>query len=126
MADRERFMLDLAAGRRDGVLFTDDVRCPVAVTDLAAALVELATNGYAGVLHIGGPDAMSFYELGVLVAIRYGADPAGLTAATVAAAGATRPGHVVLDCAVASSVLGTRIRGARELFSLPIGDPGRV
>jgi dTDP-4-dehydrorhamnose reductase len=126
MANREKFVLDLAAGRRDGVLFTDDVRSPVAVTDLATALVELATNGYRGRLHIGGPDAMSFYELGVLIAIRYGADPARLTAATIASAGTTRPGHVVLDCALASSVLGTRIRGVREFFALPNGDLGRV
>jgi dTDP-4-dehydrorhamnose reductase len=96
------------------------------VTDLAAALVELAKTGYAGVLHIGGPDAMSFYELGVLVAIRYGADRARLTAATIASVSTPRPGHVVLDCALASSVLGTRIRGARELFAPPNDALGRV
>ncbi|GEB49913.1 hypothetical protein SCA03_24640 [Streptomyces cacaoi] len=30
-------MHDLVAGTRSGVLFTDDVRCPVHVADLAAA-----------------------------------------------------------------------------------------
>lgn len=34
-------MHDLVAGTRSGVLFTDDVRCPVHVADLAAALLEL-------------------------------------------------------------------------------------
>ena len=119
-------MLDLATGQQDGVLFTDDVRSPVVVTDLAAALVELAADGYAGVLNFGGPDAMSFYELGVLVATRYGADPARLTAATIAAAGVPRPGRVVLDSTLAGSVLRTRIRGVREVFALPASAAGRV
>lgn len=53
----ERRVRDLATGTRDGVLFTDDVRCPVHVTDLAAALLELAEEG--GVGHIAGSDALT-------------------------------------------------------------------
>lgn len=45
----ERLVHALAAGQRAGVLFTDDVRCPVHVTDLAAALLELAWSEHAGV-----------------------------------------------------------------------------
>ena len=110
-------MLDLAAGRSDGYLFTDDVRRPVAVTDLAAALVELTTNDFAGILNLGGTDAISFYDLGVLIARRHGLDPSVLVATTIKASGHSRPGNVQLDSSLAASVLATRLRGVRELFA---------
>ena len=53
----ERFVHALAAGGTGGALFTDEVRCPVHVTDLAAALLELAAAPYAGVCHVAGADA---------------------------------------------------------------------
>ena len=55
----------LAAGA-EGALFDDELRCPVHVADLAAALVELAGNDIQGVLHVGGAEAMSRLELGRL------------------------------------------------------------
>jgi dTDP-4-dehydrorhamnose reductase len=125
LSSRERFMIDLAERRTSGVLFSDDVRCPVAVTDVAAALVELAlgesgggtaaAGSFAGVLNIAGPDAVSFYELGVLVARRHRLDPAAL--ASSACAGLGRPGNVVLDAALAASLLQTRLRGIREILA---------
>jgi dTDP-4-dehydrorhamnose reductase len=46
---------ELASGRRGGVLFTDQIRRPVHVDDLAGTLLELATNGYEGVINVGEP-----------------------------------------------------------------------
>ena len=43
-SQHERHVHALAAGAVTGALFTDDVRCPVHVTDLASALLELATS----------------------------------------------------------------------------------
>ncbi len=120
LTERDRFMIDLCAGRASGVLFTDDVRCPIAVTDLAAALIELAFGDFAGVINLGGADAVSFYDLGVLVALAHGFDPAAVPSSTIAAAGVTRPGNVVLDISLAASILRTRLRGIREVFA-PIG-----
>jgi dTDP-4-dehydrorhamnose reductase len=54
----------LAAGAVTGALFTDDMRCPVHVTDLAAALLELTAGPYEGVHHVAGADAVSRHELG--------------------------------------------------------------
>ncbi|MFD3332190.1 SDR family oxidoreductase [Streptomyces sp. NPDC058700] len=62
----ERVVHELVAGAREGALYTDDVRCPVHVTDLAAALWELAVSDAAGVFHLAGPDAVSRYALGGL------------------------------------------------------------
>jgi dTDP-4-dehydrorhamnose reductase len=117
--EREDFMLDMAAGRTPpaAVLFTDDIRRPIAVTDLAAALVELASSDHAGVINVAGPDAASFYDLGVLVVRRFGGDPAGLRASTIATAGVRRPGNVQLDSSLAGTLLRTRLRGVKELFA---------
>ncbi|WP_435860086.1 sugar nucleotide-binding protein [Streptomyces narbonensis] len=74
----EKIVHELAAGTRDGVLFTDDIRCPIHVADLAAALLELATADAAGVHHLAGCDAVSRYELGTLIAERAGLDTSQL------------------------------------------------
>ncbi|MEU4620440.1 sugar nucleotide-binding protein [Actinoplanes sp. NPDC023801] len=106
----------LAAGTADGVLFTDDVRCPVEVRDLAAALLELAASRCAGVFHVAGADAVSRYELGLLIARRDGLDAGRLRAGSRAAAGIAGAGDVRLDGAFTRSRLATRLRGAREFL----------
>ncbi len=117
LADRERFMLDLASGHAPGVLFTDEVRCPVAVSDLADACLELAANDVAGLLNLAGTDAMSWFEMGELVVARYGGDPGALPAGTHTSAHVSRPGRVVLDTGLAGKLLRTRIRSLREVYS---------
>ncbi|QYC42323.1 dTDP-4-dehydrorhamnose reductase [Nonomuraea coxensis DSM 45129] len=86
---QEALVHALATGRAAGVLFTDDVRCPVHVRDLAAALLELAASTLAGVHHVAGADAVSRHELGRLIARRDGLDPARLPAGL--RAGSTEP-----------------------------------
>ncbi|MFF9274487.1 sugar nucleotide-binding protein [Streptomyces griseosporeus] len=113
----ERHVHDLATGRRTGVLFTDVVRCPVHVTDLAAALLELADSRATGIHHLAGPDAVTRHELGVLIAHRDGLDPARLPAGHHA--GSPRPGPLTLrlNSATTQSRLRTRLRGAREFLT---------
>ncbi|MCX5129420.1 sugar nucleotide-binding protein [Streptomyces sp. NBC_00347] len=112
----ERLVHDLAAGTRDGALFTDDVRCPVHVTDLAAALLELAAADATGIHHLAGPDAVSRHELGILIAARDGLDatqlPTGLRAES------TLPGalDVRLDSRATQQGLRTTLRGARQFL----------
>ncbi|TDC46474.1 NAD-dependent epimerase/dehydratase family protein [Jiangella ureilytica] len=114
---QERFVHDVATGRRDGVLFTDDIRCPVHVADLAAALLELAASDRSGIHHVAGSDAVSRYELGVLVAQRDGLDAAVLRTGTRAASGPPGPLDVRLDCRETQRRLRTRLRGAREFLA---------
>ncbi|WP_329245300.1 sugar nucleotide-binding protein [Streptomyces sp. NBC_01478] len=115
----ERMVHDLAAGTRDGVLFTDVVRCPVHVDDLAAALLELAVSDRAGMFHLAGPDALSRHELGVLIARRDGLDAARLPAGR--RTGTALPG--ALDVRLVGTAtrrqLRTRLRGAREFLQVP-------
>jgi dTDP-4-dehydrorhamnose reductase len=115
-SQHEDLFRDLAAGA-DGVLFEDERRCPVHVSDLAAALVELAGTDLTGVLHVGGADAMSRHDLGRLVALREGLDASRLRAGSRAALGVPGPVDVRLDSSLAARVLETRLRGAREFLS---------
>lgn len=112
----EELIRSLALGA-DGALFEDERRCPVHVGDLAAALVELAGNDVRGLLHLGGADAMSRLELGRLVARREGLDPAVLRAGMLADLADPGPVDVRLDSGLAATLLGTRLRGAREFLS---------
>lgn len=60
-------------------LFTDELRCPIAPADLAAMLwelVRLPAEARAGTWHLAGPEAVSRYTLGLLVAARLGRAPA--------------------------------------------------
>jgi dTDP-4-dehydrorhamnose reductase len=112
----ERLVHELARGG-DGALFEDERRCPVHVADLAAALVELAGNDVAGVLHVAGADGMSRLELGRLIAWRDGLDADVLRGTTRALAQVAGPVDVRLDSSLAATVLETRLRGAREFLS---------
>ncbi|MDH2427110.1 sugar nucleotide-binding protein [Sphaerisporangium sp. TRM90804] len=113
----EELVHSLAAGGARKVLFTDDVRCPVHVTDLAAALLELADSEHHGIHHVAGTDALSRYELGLLIARRDGLDPARLPPGRRADAGLPGPMDVRLDCGLTQRRLRTRLRGARQFLS---------
>jgi dTDP-4-dehydrorhamnose reductase len=113
----EILVRDLALGRRQGVLFTDDIRCPVHVADLASALLELARRRLAGFHHVAGPDAISRYELGCLIAERDGLDRSALRAGSRQAAGPPGPLDVRLDSRATQALLRTRLRGAREFLA---------
>ncbi len=107
--------LDLATGRRAGALFTDEYRCPIAVTDLAAAVLELAGSTVSGTINVAGPEVLSRAELGRLVAASHGLDPGRIPTGTIAESGlGARPAHVVLDSTPAASLLKTRLRPASE------------
>jgi dTDP-4-dehydrorhamnose reductase len=113
----ERLVHALASGAKAGVLYTDEVRCPVHVTDLASALLELAAAPEPGVCHVAGPDAVSRYELGLLIATRDGLDRTALPAGPRAATGLSGPADVRLDCTRTQEQLTTRLRGAREFLA---------
>jgi dTDP-4-dehydrorhamnose reductase len=99
-----------ALALRDGVeLYTDEIRCPTRVDDLAAALLELAATDLTGLLHVAAPDAVSRYELGRLLRVAAGADPDGIRGALSPRAGRAR--NVALDSSKAAGLLSTSLRG---------------
>jgi dTDP-4-dehydrorhamnose reductase len=117
----ERMVRSLADGTHDGVLFTDTVRCPVHVEDLAAALLELAACDHSGIFHLAGPDALSRHELGVLIARRDGLDAARLPAGRRADTGTPGALDVRLNSSATQRRMTIRLRGAREFLRAGLG-----
>ncbi|GGQ80709.1 dTDP-4-dehydrorhamnose reductase [Couchioplanes caeruleus subsp. azureus] len=113
----ETFVHALASGATTGALFTDDVRCPVHVGDLAAALLELAASPHTGIHHVAGPDPVNRHELGTLIARRDGLDATALPTGRRAASGPPGPLDVRLDCTTTRARLTTRLRGAHEFLA---------
>lgn len=109
-----RLCLDALAG--SATLFRDEVRCPIGVEDLAAAVLELTGFDYSGTINVAGPEAVSREQLGLLVARRFGVDPSGLRTTTIAEAGLIRPTEIRLDSSRAAGLLKTRLRGVSELL----------
>ncbi|MEO7911209.1 MAG: SDR family oxidoreductase [Roseiflexaceae bacterium] len=118
----EQLVLDALAGNADVAFFTDELRCPIAVGDLATALLELAPIEQDGRLHIAGAHVVSRYEFAQLVATAHGQDPARLRAATSATSTVRRPRNCALDSSRAQRLLQTRLRGVREVLSKSTGD----
>ncbi|MBG0828387.1 sugar nucleotide-binding protein [Planomonospora sp. ID67723] len=112
----EALVHSLAAPGSRGALFTDDVRCPVHVADLAAALLELAASEYSGIHHVAGADAVSRYELGLLIARRDGLDAGLLPSGRRVDTGVPGPLDVRLECAMTRQRLRTQLRGARQFL----------
>ena len=94
----------------DASFFTDEVRCPIQVGDLADALIELAATGLSGVLHVAGADRLSRHEFAELLAGR------AVRAASMADSGVVRPRDCTLAIERARGLLRTRLRGAREVL----------
>ncbi|WP_328498711.1 sugar nucleotide-binding protein [Streptomyces sp. NBC_00414] len=113
----ERAVHELAAGTRDGCLFSDDIRCPVHVSDLAAAILELASYDVHGVHHLAGADALSRHGLGTLIAGRDGIDASRLPTGLRADSGLPGAIDVRLDSRATQRKLRTTLRGARRFLA---------
>jgi dTDP-4-dehydrorhamnose reductase len=98
-------------------LFIDELRCPIWVESLAAAVIELAGMEYAGVLNVAGAQVLSRYEFGVRVAQLHGLDPNPIIAARSRESGLYRPLDCTLDCSRARMLLRTPLPGVDEVFS---------
>jgi dTDP-4-dehydrorhamnose reductase len=90
--------------------FSDEVRCPIQVGDLAAALIELAATDRSGLLHVAGADRVNRAEFAELLSGRR------VRTATVAGSGLVRPRDCSLATEPAQGLLRIRLRGAREVL----------
>jgi dTDP-4-dehydrorhamnose reductase len=112
----EQLALDAADGHAEIAFFRDELRCPVVVDDLAAALLELTTSTLDGVLHVAGADVVSRYDFARLVVAAHQRSPDQLRSALSAESGLHRPRNCALDCRRANGVLRTRLRGIYEVL----------
>ncbi|XSG76992.1 SDR family oxidoreductase [Herpetosiphon llansteffanensis] len=108
--------LAMLRGERDGVLFSDEMRCPVFVEDVAQALLELAQRPRLyGIFHLVGPQILSRFELGQALLAWNGIDSTGLPAGTTTASGLRRPSRVVVDNRATQSQLSTILRSIDDV-----------
>jgi len=91
-----------------GPWYTNEIRSPVQVTDLARALLELAALEVSGSLHVAGADAVSRAELAELVTRR---------PVATAEAPSARSLDCRLDSSRAQTLIRTRLRGVREVLA---------
>jgi dTDP-4-dehydrorhamnose reductase len=113
-AAQEEPPLAVARGERTDMMFyTDEIRSPIQVDDLAAALLELAAGDWAGPLHVGGADALSRLEFARLIVTARGHDASMLQGIP---APRDRPRFCALDSGRAQALLSVRLRGAREVL----------
>jgi dTDP-4-dehydrorhamnose reductase len=110
----ERAACEAARGRSGMVFFEDELRTPVVVGDLAAALLELADRDERGILHVAGPDTVSRYEFAFLLAQAHGLSGERIPRGRLELSGLDRPANCALDSSCARSLLETRLRGVVE------------
>jgi dTDP-4-dehydrorhamnose reductase len=67
----EKALLENLKAGKEQTLFTDEIRSVAKVEDVALALVN-ALESKSGIYHLGGPKPINRYELGKLLAEKYG------------------------------------------------------
>jgi len=70
-SERPHFLDQQIASLKQGKpiqLFNDEWRTPLGIDAAAQALVTLATTDFSGILHLGGPEKLSRYEMGCTLA----------------------------------------------------------
>jgi dTDP-4-dehydrorhamnose reductase len=93
--------------REGSTFYVDEIRSPVRVGDLAAALLELLPLAVAGPLHLGGEDDVSRFDF----AVALGADPECIERAHTTP---ERAPDVSLDSSRARALLRTRLHGVYD------------
>lgn len=101
----------------DGAYFSDMVRQPVHVADLAALLLACAQQAPAGTINAGGETEVDRLRLAMAFARAAGADPGQVRAASLVDAGLARPATLRLESTRARA-LGVRLRGVEEYLPL--------
>ncbi|MGD9703516.1 MAG: NAD(P)-dependent oxidoreductase [Acidimicrobiia bacterium] len=101
------------------VFFTDEVRCPALVDDVATAVVALAGDAalsdVTGPLHVTGDEAITRFDFARAIADWLGSDGSVLRSGTHADLGLVRPRRLVLDNSTAAS-LGLPCRGVSRVL----------
>jgi dTDP-4-dehydrorhamnose reductase len=120
--DRQtRWLVDGARGGGRVTLFTDELRCPVYVHDLCAALLELAARpDLGGAMNLGGRQALNRWELGMRLLAALGLHPGpNVVRGAVKESGLVRARDLTLISARAARLLQTRLRSVDEVLAAP-------
>jgi dTDP-4-dehydrorhamnose reductase len=87
-------------------LFTDEFRCPIAARVTAQAVWALIDQNHAGLYHIAGPERLSRWQIGQLMARRWPQlNPILAPVSRLTYTGPPRPEDTSLNCAKAQELL---------------------
>lgn len=126
-ADRPSHFASIVHSVRYGpptLLYADEYRTPLWLEDAARA-VELAGAGqFAGVLHLGGPERLSRFEMGQCIAEALGSDAEAIVAGSSAEAADEEPR--MRDLSLSSELFLRKVgvapgRSMREAVTLALG-----
>lgn len=112
-----RWIVESLRSGRPITLFTDELRNPVWVSDLAAAVLELALGSFRGVINVAGPQVVNRYEMGLRLADHFRLDAALIRPGLSRESGLIRPRDCRLDTSLARRLLRTRLRSFDEGFA---------
>ncbi len=96
----------------DADFYTDEIRCPTLVAELADALLALVALEASGPLHVAASEALSRYDLARLLRAAAGLDPDAVRGTP--SPGKSRARNVALDSSRAAALLQRPLRGASE------------
>jgi len=116
MGRHTRWMVDDLEAGKPVRLFTDELRCPIWVESLAAAVVELAGLDYTGVLHVAGAQPLSRYEFGLRLLRFHGVDGGRVVPTRRSEIDLPGPLDCTLDCSRARALLCTPLPGVDEVL----------
>jgi dTDP-4-dehydrorhamnose reductase len=111
---QEQAVLEAARGEREITFFEDEWRSPILVSDLAAALLELAGMEVAGILHVAGAEPLNRYQLACAIAEAHGEPSARLLRGSLSESGLERAANCVLDSSRARGLLSTPLPGVLD------------
>ncbi|GAB4374171.1 MAG: SDR family oxidoreductase [Calditrichia bacterium] len=115
----ETMLESLHAGKQV-FLFTDQIRTPILINNLAEALWELVESDFCGVLHLGGAQRCNRLEMGEILCEMFNLDPNLLIPVTSVQANliARRPLDCSLDTSLSHRILKTPFVDCRTGFSI--------
>ncbi|HCC48853.1 MAG TPA: NAD(P)-dependent oxidoreductase [Elusimicrobia bacterium] len=117
--DSDNFVMQLISSHRAGAklrVATDQYSTPTYAPELAAAVLDLAGKGAAGIFNVAGPDCLSRYEFALKACGAFGFDPAFLEPRLTAELGqvAARPLRAGLKTEKLARELGRGLPPAEE------------
>ncbi len=115
------WLIDALRKGARAMLFVDEVRTPIAADDLAAMLWEIAALPSArqgGVWHLAGPESLSRFALGLLLARHFGLDPSLLQPVLNRELAEPRPRDLRINTRRADAELRHRPRSVSEVLAL--------
>jgi dTDP-4-dehydrorhamnose reductase len=97
-------------------LFHDQFRSPILVDNLAEALLELATNDFVGITHLGGSERISRWEFGLRASRIFGLPSQNILKGSMFdfEGAAFRPQDISFDIELAKKVLKTKLLSCDE------------